>query len=37
MVLPHRLSLRGRFATVGDAHSTAVNLVSRIVASTGLQ
>ncbi|WP_297007340.1 MoxR family ATPase [uncultured Corynebacterium sp.] len=37
MVLPHRLSLRGRFATVGDAHITAVQLVSQIVASTGLR
>ena len=37
MVLPHRLSMRGRFATVGDAHSTAVTVVSRIVASTGLR
>lgn len=34
-VLPHRLSLRGRFRSVDDAHAAAVQLVSEILAATG--
>lgn len=33
-VLPHRLSLRGRFSSVGDAHAAAVHHVGQIVAAT---
>lgn len=35
-VLPHRLTLAGRYRTVEDAYATAVQLVSGIVAATGL-
>lgn len=35
-VLPHRLALAGRFATVGGSHATAVRLVEDIVSTTRL-
>lgn len=36
-VLPHRLELQGRHATVEDFHAAAAGIVSDIVSSTGLR
>lgn len=34
IVLPHRLTVRGRFATVNDSHRAAASVVAEIVAAT---